>query len=125
MPSPTSPPTKVVWVGVSEGGDPLCPHAFSRQLSWQREYKIPKYNKPSKRDGKDKKKYMRWLQGPCAGAQLAARMCIVCLVAFKVSCLLWCCGAFLHPPPLFFWVWYGVESQKGVIPYALMDFHAS
>ena len=37
-------------------GDSLCSHAFSSQLSWRREYKIPIYNKPSKRDGKDKEK---------------------------------------------------------------------
>ena len=55
MPSPT-PPQDEGGMGWSlRRGDPLCPHAFSGQLSLQREYKIPKYNKPSKRDGKDKK----------------------------------------------------------------------
>ena len=50
---PPHPQMKVVW------GDHLCPHAFSSQLSWRREYKISTNNKPSKRDVKDKKKFKK------------------------------------------------------------------
>ena len=49
MPSPTPPQDEGCMGWSLRKGDPLCPHAFSGQLSLRREYKIPKYNKPSKR----------------------------------------------------------------------------
>ena len=65
---PPHPQMKVVW------GDHLCPHAFSSQLSWRREYKIPTYNKPSRRDGKDKKKFNKRGVESSAVPQQTARL---------------------------------------------------
>ena len=69
--------------------------------------------------------------GACTGAQLAAHMPTVCLVAFKVSCLLWYCGAFLPTPPPFFcsfclfhpfwyYIWYFVLSSHAQLAWKCM-----
>ena len=56
MLSPTPPPDEGGMGWSLRRSNPLCPYAFSGQLSLRSEYKIPNDNKPSKRDGKDIKK---------------------------------------------------------------------